>query len=246
MRYMGGKSRQAKHLAEIINAYASTATAYYEPFLGGGSVFELVAPKVPRPFASDVHPDLMLMWQALLDGWQPPEAVSREEYAELKSAEPSALRGFVGFGCSFGGKWFGGYATSRGDDYCGAALRGALRKTAAMREGGARLALRSYADIDPEPGALIYCDPPYAGTTKYTGIDAFDHGGFWDRVVDWAIAGATVLISEYDAPAGPVCVWQNAAKKSLSKGTNTAPSVERLYAVGGGTFTRALSGLVAA
>lgn len=238
MNYLGGKSRQAAHLAPIITTYAKAATKYYEPFLGGGFILERVANDVPRPEASDVHPDLILMWQALLDGWEPPTEVSREEYQELRTAEPSPLRGFVGFGCSFGGKWFGGYASNtRGDDYCGQARRGARRKAQAMRAAGARITLRSYADLDPEPGSLIYCDPPYAGTTDYKDAGGFDSDAFWVRVREWSDAGCAVLVSEYSAPAGAHCIWERASKVSLKRDDNTAANTERLFVVASGALT---------
>ena len=46
-----------------------------------------------------------------------PFQLMEEEYKNLKTSEPSALRGFVGYFLSFGGKWFGGYAPKyqRGD-----------------------------------------------------------------------------------------------------------------------------------
>lgn len=226
---MGGKGRQARYLAPIITAFGRACTGYVEPFLGGGSIFERVAPALPRPVGSDVHPDLILMWQALLDGWEPPAVVSRETYYELREAEPSALRGFVGFGCSFGGKWFGGYATARGDDYCGQSRRAALRKAGAMRAAGARVLLRSYEDLDPAPGALIYCDPPYAGTTAYQGAGPFDPDVFWARAREWAAARCVVLVSEYTAPEGVPCVWERAAVVSLRRDDNGVPATEKLF-----------------
>jgi hypothetical protein len=38
-----------------------------------------------------------MMFQALQQDWLPPEYVSEE----LKTAQPSALRGYVGFACSY-------------------------------------------------------------------------------------------------------------------------------------------------
>lgn len=61
------------------------------------------------------------MWQALQQGWQPPEIITKDEYYYVKEHkdENPALTGFVGFGCSFGGKWFGGLASNKkGDNYC--------------------------------------------------------------------------------------------------------------------------------
>ena len=114
MRYLGGKSRIAKPILEVILANATERTGvYWEPFIGGGGMASKAAKHFNRCIYSDQDEDLMLMWEALATGWEPPEQVSEEEYKALRHAEPSALRGFVGYGCSFGGKWFGGYARSK-------------------------------------------------------------------------------------------------------------------------------------
>ena len=54
------------------------------------------------------------MWKALQNGWIPPNDISEEEYKYIRENknENMALTSFVGFGCSFAGKWFGGYARS--------------------------------------------------------------------------------------------------------------------------------------
>jgi DNA adenine methylase len=237
MRYLGGKARQAAHLSKII---ASIECArYVEPFLGGASIAERVVPSMRDSRLSDAHPDLMLMWQALVDGWVPPGDVSREEYTELRRSEPSALRGLVGFGASFGGKWFGGYGVDKADaKHPGGPLyragrAGALRKAAALRDAGAVLACRSYADLDPGPGDLVYCDPPYAGTTAYDGLPEFDHAAFWGRVREWALSGASILVSEYRAPWWARTVWSRPSVKSLRRDQNDGAGTEHLFAVGG-------------
>jgi len=237
MQYLGGKARQAAHLSGILAAIPHRR--YLEPFLGGASIAERVASQVRSPEASDAHPDLMLMWQALVDGWQPPAEVSREEYAALRHAEPSALRGLVGFGASFGGKWFGGYAVGKpdakhiGGPYYRASREGAMRRAAELRAAGVKLACRSYEETDAGPGDLVYCDPPYAGTTSYDGLPAFDHDRFWACVRGWALAGASVLVSEYAAPPWARVVWSRPAVKSLRRDQNDGAAVERLFAVGG-------------
>src|SRR5688572_13255602 len=119
MMYKGGKSMIAKDIAvELVkNGFEN----YYEPFLGSAAVAVAISELVDVPmFLSDNHPDLILMWNDLKQGWIPPDFVSKEEHHQLKYEEPSALRGFVGFGMSFGGDFYHGYAQNkRGTDYCG-------------------------------------------------------------------------------------------------------------------------------
>src|ERR1700750_2056717 len=107
---MGGKTRIAKDLARAMLASTSERDVYVEPFVGAGSVAAEMVPFFDGAILSDASPDLIAMWQALQNGWEPPENVTLEEYEAQRHAPVSALRGFVGYGCSFGGKWFGGYA----------------------------------------------------------------------------------------------------------------------------------------
>ena len=111
MRYQGGKSRIASHIAAKIRELYPTATEIWEPFCGGGAVTLALAKVGFKVHASDSHEDLILMWQALMRGETEPFAdVTEAEYAALKTAAPSARRGFVGFAGSFGAAWWGGWA----------------------------------------------------------------------------------------------------------------------------------------
>jgi DNA adenine methylase len=231
MQYMGGKGRIAKRVAQVILAHRGGRPHYLEPFLGGAFVFPLVAPHFAKALGSDVNPDLIELWKAARDGWVPPDTLSREQYQDLRHAGPSALRAFAGYGCSFGGKWFGGYATNaRGDDFCGAAKRGVSRKAAGMR--GARIELADYRRWAPGPDAVVYCDPPYAGTTGYDATDGWDAAEFWIIMEKWARGGAAVLVSEYAAPDGWRSVWDAPVLQSLKKDTNVRTAHEHLFVLG--------------
>ena len=78
--------------------------------------------------------------------------------------------------------------------------------TAASRAlGGASIHAHGFADpaIDPAPGDLIYCDPPYDGTfTAYTagGFGSPQQEALRDRAAAWAAAGARVVLSNADTP----------------------------------------------
>ena len=109
MQYQGGKSRIASHIVSKIREMYPTATEIWEPFCGGGAVTLALAKAGFRVHASDSHEDLILMWQALMRGETAPFAdVTEAEHAALRTAAPSARRGFVGFGASFGGGWWNG------------------------------------------------------------------------------------------------------------------------------------------
>lgn len=218
MRYLGGKSRLAKEIVTAILADTSERETWYEPFIGGGSVCVEAAPHFRNVFASDVHEDLILMWQAAIAGWQPP-AVPLWLYRELKNAQPSALRGFAGFGCAFGGKWFDSYAPHR----VGSSCRAVARQAVALKD--ARVFRASFGAWFP-PSGVVYCDPPYAETTKYKTGD-FDTLAFWSEVKRLARTH-TVYVSEFKCPILAKVVWEKERRNEMAKKQTV---VDRLYRV---------------
>lgn len=219
MGYLGGKSRFGKEIATIVRRKRRNMQPIIEPFVGMAYVSMHL---YPGPvICSDICRPLILMHRAVQSGWEPPDSVSEEEYADCKIAhsegEESALIGFVGFGCSFSGKWFGGYARGNSRDYCSEAKRSLLRRHKLLK--GVQFEHRNYKSLEPE-GAIIYCDPPYDGTTDYA--YEFDSSEFWARMWLWS-RNNTVLISEYWAPAEYkiVAEWKHFSAKG--------DTVERLY-----------------
>ncbi len=239
MQYMGGKAKIARALVAAILADTPLRERWFEPFVGGGSVLQAAGAHFAEVDAADAHPDLIAMWSAVMTGWMPPSEVSRALYEDLRTAETSALRGFVGFGCSFGGKWFGGYAGEHRRTFSGGASYGIVesaarsvgRKGAAFVACQARFLLGSYADFEPPGGTVVYCDPPYVGTTGYhTGL--FDHDAYYRRLAGWAGRGCAVYSSEYAAPSVPHrLVWEREKRAILERGNNSRTVVERLYQI---------------
>jgi DNA adenine methylase len=221
VRYVGGKGRIAAAIADRIRDLSPAAPIAYEPFMGGGSVTAELAPRFPLVIASDAHPDLVLMWRAVLEGWAPPEVVTEAEYAALKIAEPSPLRGFVGFGGSFGGKWFAGYARggvnkSGPRNHQAESARAVMRIGAQLRRYDVFVARATYGEIPIEPGSVVYCDPPYLSTLGYKSAGGFDPVDFWA----WAEVTsdvADVYVSEYVAPPGWACVWSAQKRQSVTR-----------------------------
>jgi DNA adenine methylase len=176
------------------------------------------------------------MWDALLHGWTPPSVVTEDEYHAQRTAPPSALRGFVGFGGSFGGKWFGGYAratTAKGAprNFADEAARRLVSMRARLGARDASVTLAGYADWDSQvgPNTVVYCDPPYEGTTAYGAAGAFDSAAFWAMMACWSDRGAVVLVSEYTAPGGWVAVWEKAHRQNLQGGALRPETTERLF-----------------
>ena len=237
MRYVGGKSKIAKSLSEVILDRAQSRKFYLEPFVGGGSVFPQLAPHFEWSVAGDKHLDLVLMWNAVIqDGWVPPMQVSEDDYALLKTAEPSALRGFVGMGGSFGGKWFGGYArggfNSDGSprNHQAESARAVLKiQETLTRVNVGQFRNWSYGQWNPVPGTVVYCDPPYASTQGYS-TGGFPHEEFWETVRRWSRSGCEVFVSEYSAPADFESIWSKGKRMTLTQPKQGRPvNTENLF-----------------
>lgn len=234
MQYLGGKSRLGKDIVDAINGYiGETNGIVYEPFCGGCGVTPYLAHAFPNVIASDTHKDLIMMWNAVKDGWIPPNAVSEEEYKELRYAPSSPLRGFVGFGCSWGGKWFGGYARNKyGQNYAATSTRSIEKVRCKLRN--VEFKCTSYNNITPITGDVVYCDPPYRGTTPYAEQDKFNHDEFWGVVTEWSKRGVYVFVSEFEAPSDWISIWGLQRKRAIRGDLKTSKDViDRLFVYGG-------------
>ena len=236
MRYMGGKSRLAKSIRDVILGDTDRRERYVEPFIGGGSVFQAMTPHFSEALGLDGQQDLILLWGSLLKGWKPPTELSLEEWQRLRDGEPSALRAFAGFGCSFGGRFFEGYARNKtGANYAAQSSRVLLTQVSEMLKGNPTVEHSLFPDAPIKPGDVVYCDPPYEGTKNYTskrsGIQHFPHSEFWATARNWAETGAHVYVSEFNAPAGWDCIWGKSRTVGLGEqsGARYEEKVDRLF-----------------
>lgn len=233
--YLGGKGRLGKIIAGVILGRTARRAHYVEPFLGGGNAFRHLAPHFGSVCAGDVHLDLILMWQAAANGWTPPRSVGEAEYAAARLAPSSALRGFIGFGCSYGGKWWGGYARNKvvgmkersHPDYYARLASSDVRGIGSLLRNATveRCSYEAWSSSITS-ASVVYADPPYAGTTKYKGD--FDHGAFWAQMDRWCDLGADVFVSEYNAPPGWSAIWSRDQPRKVSGGSG-AMTTEKIF-----------------
>lgn len=196
MRYMGGKFRQGKTIASAINHVLLDSQWYVEPFCGALGVATHI--NHDKVILSDVSESLINMWKALQDpNLVLPDTISEEEYNQIKKIkDPSDWRtAYYGFGMSFGGKWFGGYARSKSKFVNFA--RSLKNSTEPKRKIQAQFICSSYDQLDIPPDSFIYCDPPYEGRTKVHNFDVFNHDKFWDWVIQKIGCGHAILITEF-------------------------------------------------
>lgn len=229
MKYMGSKARHAKELLPIILKDRKDGQWYVEPFVGGANMIDKVG---GNRIGNDSHPFLIAMWQAVRNGWVPPETVTEDEYNRAKSAgHIDAITGFIGFGCSYSGKWFGGFA--RGNDAKGNPRNYAKESSDNIKRQQENLkevyfTNKTYSQMEIPENSIIYCDPPYAGTTKYA-TGAFDHSAFWQWCRDKVKEGHKVFVSEYSAPEDFISVWEKKVNNTLTKDTGSKQGIEKLF-----------------
>ena len=229
MRYQGSKRRLAKHIFPIILENRKDNQLYVEPFVGGCNSIQHVE---GRRWGNDSHFELIQMWKAVQSGWIPPTDVSESDYLQIKNNQDlfdSAIVGFVGFGCSFGGKWWGGYARdSKGlRNYADESSRALIKQSKLIED--VEFTSMSYSDMMLEEESIIYCDPPYANTTKYK--DSFDSEKFYEWCRQRSLDGHTVFVSEYAAPKDFKLVFEKEQSSALPSNTSSLIRTERLFKI---------------
>jgi len=227
MHYLGGKFRVGKQIANFLNNLRESNQPYWEPFVGAAWV--LMRIKDTPNYASDIHYELIEMWKALQQGWIPPNKISENEYSLAKRGICSPeLTAFIGFGCSWGGKYFGGYARdSTNRNYAQNAKNSLLKQITQVST--TKFFQADYSSCEtPNEQMLIYCDPPYIDTTKYSMV--LDYESFWKRCKTLSLSGHTVVVSEYQAPYDWYCVLEMPTRTDYrSKDNRMIPRIERLF-----------------
>lgn len=129
------------------------------------------------------------------------------------------VKGFVGFGCSSAGKWWGGYATSDNKErnYAMNAINTIAKKLKGLNN--VTFVCGDYFDIViPSVPSIIYCDIPYKNTTGYSG-GTFNHEAFYQWAYLMKQFGHIVLVSEYemnvDEAVRENIVWRKESKKDI-------------------------------
>lgn len=214
-----------KAIAAIV---APNGRPYYEPFCGALGVMRHVGYGV----AADSDSEMIALWKAVQNGWQPPRDVSREEYYRVKAdlSAPPELRAFVKHGCSYGGREWGGHIAGyqKGTKHSHATSACNVISSFRTSVRGIKFVCADYRALAIPDGAVVYCDPPYAGTTAMKG-GAFDSEEFWAWVAALSHRCA-VFVSEYQAPPD-WCEVFTSSREGIRQGRNAQKtrSVERLF-----------------
>jgi DNA adenine methylase len=222
---MGGKNRIAKDLAKVILETKPEFVA--EPFCGALNITSALLEFDDKVIVhcSDAHKDLIDLWKAIQDGsFVPPQTLTKEEWLELKASSISSpLRTFAGYGCSFSGIWFSGFASDKtGRNYCANAANSIKKKTKHIN----RMVFRhcNYQDIVISDNYIIYNDPPYLGTAKPGDGRMFDHEPFWQ----WVMNLKNICYTSEYVGQGEV-VWSKAVETDMHTKEGNEKRVEKLF-----------------
>ena len=198
-------------------------------FCGSCVVEAKLAPHFDRVICNDKHEYLIEMLKGVQNGYELPEQITEEQYKYIKSHkdEDKILAGFVGFGCSFGGKFFGGYARNKEQTNYALQSKKSLLKDMIYLPNTEFTCL-DYRDVDIPNGSIVYADPPYANTTTYQG-QKFDSEAFWEYMRQISKHNQ-VFISEQTAPDDFECIWEKPFTRTLDRNKdNQFKVVEKLF-----------------
>lgn len=242
MKYMGSKSRIAKHIVPIIQKYIDNndITTYVEPFVGGANVIDKI--QCITRIGSDKNQYLIALLQRVQNNLPLYKSVSKELYDKARTAYNNRNTtefedwqiGNIGFIASFNGRWFdGGYAktgyekTKKGlrlRNYYNEAKNNLLKQANSLKD--IQFKCCDYTECKYTE-CLIYCDPPYQGTKQYANATKFDYDLFWNTMREWS-KNNIVIISEEHAPDDFTCIWDQEVSRSI-KANNKSKSVEKLF-----------------
>lgn len=242
MRYAGSKRRFAKDLVPVITRRLNAETLFVDMFCGGCNILSDV--DHPKKQGVELNKYVLSLWQYIKDNngmGEIPKSVSEEMYYDIKwnyqnrtNKYPDWLIGYVGACCSYGGAWFNGYAKfnpNRNEDHIEEAYNGLEKQVKNFKYlSNTEFLCGSYDEVSLNPGTVVYCDPPYAGTKKYE--SDFDNDAFWDWVRRECKRGVYVYVSEYDAPDDFKCIWSRGKKDGMGTtkfGVGQLDKVEKLF-----------------
>ena len=213
MKYVGSKNRLAKELTPIIQSYITDDTkGYLEPFVGGANMIDKI--ECNNKFGCDIHEELIELLKYIQNTNNVlPTTITEEEYNKVRLNKDKYEKwyiGFIGFCATFGAKYFGGYARGFKEDKITPRDIPAesIRNIEKQRKNLQNIKFKccSYDEINKNiKDFVIYCDPPYKGTLKYT--TDFDYDKFYKWCKEMS-KNNIVLISEYWMPEEFECIWE--------------------------------------
>tara|TARA_B100000073_G_scaffold341657_1_gene343359 strand:- start:246 stop:983 length:738 start_codon:yes stop_codon:yes gene_type:complete len=216
MAYVGGKSKGASHILEILNDPIYNNMDYIEPFVGYAHILRRVLNKKSYR-AYDANPLLIALLRGVQNKTLKYPKITRKQWVMLKNKtkEISFRRAIAAFTYSFNGVEWSTYTVKSS---CGARTNYPAERKRYYDKlrindvfMNTKIRLLDYTKLKPK-NKLIYCDPPYADTTGYSPY--FNHDQFWKTIRKWS-KNNIVFVSEYKAPKDFKCIAKKIKKQSL-------------------------------
>ena len=238
---MGSKNRLSKDIVPIIQSYidgGGVCKGYLEPFVGGANIIDKI--KCNNKYGSDINKYLIALLDHISkDISDVPMKISEEEYQKVKNNKNNYedwYVGLVGFCATFGAKFFGGYGREKDKNN-----KDKLKSISTERINNLikqspnlnniHFKCCSFKELNHVKNYVIYCDPPYKGTTKYA-TKIFPYEEFYDWCREMS-KNNVVLISEYNMPDDFKCIWSKETITSLNNNRKSDDNknirVEKLF-----------------
>jgi DNA adenine methylase len=220
MAYLGGKSKCSEHIIEILNDEKYNDMNYIEPFVGYCHILRRVKNKKTYT-ASDNNKYLIALLKHNQENPNSHYSITKEEHTIYKTNPDLDIlkTAYAGFCYSYNGIFLGSYVNIKGKRvypeerkryYDSLYNNPVIKKTS--------FSCCDYTEYNNVKNALIYCDPPYQGTTEYH--SSFDSTLFWEWVRRMS-KNNVVYVSEYTAPEDFECVSEKEKYNSFNgKGCN--------------------------
>lgn len=213
MRYLGGKSRLAK---QLVACMPDRPLRVVEPFVGAFNLVPMLSSSEAE--CSDIHCGLIEMYRAVQAGWLPQRTICEQEYRALQQGAHCPARTFFSFAASFAGIEWGGFARDATGkrDLAAESVAQFMRKVPYIKSSSFRCC--DYREVEPRPGDVVYCDPPYMATTGYK-VGRFDTAAFVKWCNGCADRGCQVYVSEFSNldPSRWSPVWSKRRITSVAK-----------------------------
>jgi DNA adenine methylase len=228
MAYLGGKSKSAEHILEVLNNPVFDSLDYIEPFCGYCHIVRRVVNKKSYRI-SDNNKLLIVLLKHIQKTKGKHPIITQSEYKTLhENPSKNQLRAaYAAFCYSYNGKYFGGFVNKYGArEYPKERKRyyDELHDVDSFHK--AAIVNTDYSHYKDVKGKLIYCDPPYEGTTEYH--SSFDSSKFWEFIRDVS-KDNYVFVSEYKAPPDFVCISQKVKRNSIAGKGATRKRIEKLF-----------------
>lgn len=226
MQYIGSKRRLVKYLKPIIESYLKPGMKYLEPFVGGANMITEI--DWDKKIGVDINAPLINLLIHFRDNDPKFFNVSKEQYyyfkEKYKNGADDWIIGYVGFFAGYLSIFYGSYDNR--ESYTKASFNSLYNQS--KKDGFKKIKfINASFELLKITNSLIYLDPPYRNTTKYSYTDPMDYDLLWKKCWEWSNDNNIILLSELEAPDFFDCLFKKDFIYSLSG--NTVTKVEKLF-----------------